>query len=161
MTTLVNVKRHQCKTLKHEDEDGRPLKSYYCIKISQELYGDKFVYIGRAVQPPHYYIQNEEKYIYTHRLQLTEAETEKPIADSKWHNPYRIGKDGTREVVIKKFVEYLRCKPELIESLYELQGDKILGCYCFPQPCHGNVLIDILDGNSEKYGIRKESFMYR
>ncbi len=61
---------------------------------------------------------------------------------SKWGNPYRIGIDGDRAEVIKKYAVYLVGKPELIASLYELK-DKVLGCYCKPLECHGDILADL------------------
>lgn len=59
---------------------------------------------------------------------------------SKWGNPYEIGKDGTREEVIAKYEQYLLSSPHLLNSLHELHG-KILGCWCAPLPCHGEILI--------------------
>ncbi len=64
---------------------------------------------------------------------------------SKWGNPFVIGKDGTREEVIAKYREYILNNEELKSSLPELKG-KILGCWCSPKPCHGDVLIELLDG---------------
>jgi hypothetical protein len=62
---------------------------------------------------------------------------------SKWGNPFILGKDGTREEVIRKYEEWLQTKPELIEAAkVELKG-KRLGCYCHPRPCHGHVLARI------------------
>jgi predicted glycosyltransferase involved in capsule biosynthesis len=58
---------------------------------------------------------------------------------SKWGNPFMIGKDGTREEVIKKFKDYLLSNTKLMEDLEELRG-KTLGCFCSPKPCHGHVL---------------------
>jgi hypothetical protein len=58
---------------------------------------------------------------------------------SKWGNPFAIGKDGTREEVIQKYEDYILNSPDLINDLKELKG-KILGCWCHPQKCHGDVL---------------------
>ncbi len=63
---------------------------------------------------------------------------------SKWGNPFVIGKDGTREEVILKYKEYILNRPDLMNSLYELK-DKTLGCYCKPLPCHGDVLIELIE----------------
>lgn len=43
-----------------------------------------------------------------------------------WGNPYTVGKDGTREMVIKKHKLYVLNSPELLARLSELK-DKILG----------------------------------
>jgi hypothetical protein len=66
---------------------------------------------------------------------------------SKWGNPFKIGKDGTREEVIEKYREYILSKPELLKDLSELKG-KILGCWCKPKACHGDVLVELLNENS-------------
>lgn len=62
---------------------------------------------------------------------------------SKWGNPYKIGKDGTRKEVIKKYEKYLLNSSELLDSLEELRYKK-LGCYCKPKICHGDVLVKFL-----------------
>jgi hypothetical protein len=58
---------------------------------------------------------------------------------SKWGNPFRIGKDGTRADVIRKYEVWLQEQPELLAALPELKG-KTLGCFCAPKPCHGDIL---------------------
>jgi hypothetical protein len=59
---------------------------------------------------------------------------------SKWGNPFEIGKDGTRKVVIEKYQNWIINQPDLMKDLPELRG-KILGCWCKPQACHGDVLV--------------------
>lgn len=56
-----------------------------------------------------------------------------------WGNPFRIGPDGDRDQVIAAYEAHLRFSPELRKRLPELRG-KVLGCWCAPQPCHGDVL---------------------
>lgn len=58
---------------------------------------------------------------------------------SKWGNPFKIGKDGTREQVIAKYEEWLMKQPRLLAALPELRG-KVLVCWCAPLPCHADVL---------------------
>lgn len=60
---------------------------------------------------------------------------------SKWGNPYRLGRDGTREQVIKKYLAYILDSP-LKDDIHELK-DKTLGCWCYPLPCHGDVLANL------------------
>jgi hypothetical protein len=62
---------------------------------------------------------------------------------SKWGNPFVIGKDGNREEVITKFERYIWRSP-LMADIRELR-DKRLGCFCAPQPCHGDVLAQLAD----------------
>jgi hypothetical protein len=63
---------------------------------------------------------------------------------SKWGNPFEVGKDGTRKEVIEKYKKYILSNKKLLNSLYELEG-KTLGCWCKPKPCHGDVLVDLIN----------------
>lgn len=62
---------------------------------------------------------------------------------SMWGNPFEIGKDGTREEVITKYRNWILLMPNLLLQVYKLDG-KILGCWCAPQACHGDVLLELL-----------------
>jgi hypothetical protein len=67
---------------------------------------------------------------------------------SKWANPFRI-KDtndiAERFRIILEYKQYIRSKPELWNSLPELEG-KVLGCWCRPKsPCHGDALLELLE----------------
>ena len=77
---------------------------------------------------------------------------------SKWGNPYTHLKDketlaefvvSTREEAIAKYREYILGKPELLNDLHELEG-KILGCWCKPDSCHGDVLLELLSKEKMK-----------
>lgn len=61
---------------------------------------------------------------------------------SKWGNPFTIGKDGTRNEVIEKYRDWIKTQPDLIASLHELR-DKTLGCWCSPNACHGDILVEL------------------
>ncbi len=63
---------------------------------------------------------------------------------SAWGNPFVAGRDGTREECIRKYREWIQTQPHLLSRLRDLRG-KRLGCFCAPQPCHGNVLVDLAD----------------
>lgn len=59
---------------------------------------------------------------------------------SDWGNPFEMPGDGDRETVIRNYAEhYLPHKPSLLKRLEELRG-KALGCWCAPEPCHGDIL---------------------
>ena len=63
---------------------------------------------------------------------------------SKWGNPFVIGVDGSRKECIEKYRNWIMTQRELLDSLHELDG-KILGCWCGEQkPCHGHILIELL-----------------
>lgn len=62
---------------------------------------------------------------------------------SKWGNPFEVGKDGTREEVIKRYWDMLYTKPDLVDQIKaELKG-KDLVCWCAPRPCHGDVILEV------------------
>lgn len=65
-----------------------------------------------------------------------------PKEDSIWANPFKIDKDGNRDEVIEKYRKYILGKPELLNRLSELKG-KTLGCWCSPEPCHGDILKEL------------------
>lgn len=83
--------------------------------------GDEYdVYIGRAVP----------------RLGLPAS----PFA-----NPFRVTEHCGRARAIVKFREWFLTQPELMErAKRELRG-KRLGCWCAPLPCHGDVLVEIVE----------------
>ncbi len=66
---------------------------------------------------------------------------------SKWGNPFEIGKDGDRGTVIKKYREWITNGKgkHLLKDIHELKG-KILGCWCYPNACHGDVLHELSEG---------------
>lgn len=69
---------------------------------------------------------------------------------SKWGNPFSIGKDGSRDDVLQKYAEWIIKQPHLLLELHELR-DKVLGCWCAPNSCHGEELIRLLDDTYRYY----------
>lgn len=70
-----------------------------------------------------------------------------PKADSIWANPFKIGRDGSAEQVVAKYREYITerlAEEEDLRRELELLRGKVLGCWCKPEPCHGDVLADLL-----------------
>ena len=59
---------------------------------------------------------------------------------SRWGNPFKSPRDGSRDEVIAKYERWLVSQPELMAALPELRG-KVLGCWCAPKPCHADVLL--------------------
>lgn len=66
-------------------------------------------------------------------------------------NPFVIGKDGSREQVIAKYRVWLneqimRKNPVVLDELNRLGNKAIdekglaLQCFCYPKPCHGEVI---------------------
>lgn len=66
-------------------------------------------------------------------------------------NPFLIGRHGTRAEVINLYRQYVHRFTPAAESLRykiyrELKG-KDLACFCAPLPCHGDVLLEIANGD--------------
>lgn len=61
---------------------------------------------------------------------------------SKWRNPYSVKKYGLDEC-LKLYEQHIR-STDLYNQLPELKG-KVLGCWCKPNACHGDVLIKLLN----------------
>jgi hypothetical protein len=51
---------------------------------------------------------------------------------------------NTEEKAIQLYREKLLASPLLLSQLHELK-DKTLGCWCKPDKCHGDVLIELID----------------
>ena len=68
-------------------------------------------------------------------------------------NPFIIGKDGNRQDVIKKYEEWIRKwmynraffkhTSPLGHAIWTLPEDAVLGCYCAPKACHGDIIVKI------------------
>lgn len=63
---------------------------------------------------------------------------------SKWGNPFQIGRDGDRDEVIAKYTDYIVNREDLLAEVHLLSW-KVLGCWCRPRACHGDVLATLAD----------------
>ena len=66
-----------------------------------------------------------------------------------WGNPFRIGPDGPRILVIAKYINWVTHSDDeeaqwICNHVTELK-DKRLGCYCAPLACHGDFLAVLAD----------------
>ena len=62
---------------------------------------------------------------------------------SKWGNPFVIGPDGDRATVIGKYRAFILAHPDLVAAAKKELAGKNLVCFCAPQACHGDVLLEI------------------
>jgi len=79
-----------------------------------------------------------------------------------WGNPFKIGPDGSRSDVIEKFRQWLigddyktfkqKERKLIIDNMSKLH-QCVLGCWCKPKACHGDVYKEILE--ERKSGILK------
>lgn len=66
---------------------------------------------------------------------------------SKWGNPFKLRHEDARHVVLEQYRAWLMKQPTLIEAAKrELRG-KVLGCWCAPKACHGDVLLEIANAS--------------
>ncbi len=88
------------------------------INVKRDKYtiDDNFLYIGRA-----------NKWL--------------GFEESIWHNPFPMKNEGQRKEVLRNYLEYI-VKSPLMVDLYQLDN-KVLGCYCSPRDCHGNILLKL------------------
>jgi len=59
--------------------------------------------------------------------------------NSDWGNPFEMPGDGDRDTVCDSYEIFFPRKFSLHNRLDELKG-KVLGCWCYPQRCHGDYL---------------------
>lgn len=84
---------------------------------------DKHIYIGRDMTN---YIAGADK--------------------SEYCNPFSV-KKYTLPECIKLYIEYLESNPQLLESIKTKLKGCVLGCFCKPQMCHGDLLAKIADSD--------------
>ena len=62
---------------------------------------------------------------------------------SKWGNPFKIGRDGSREEVCRLYEGWVNNQITAgLLSVEELRG-KDLVCWCTPLPCHADILLEL------------------
>ncbi len=71
---------------------------------------------------------------------------------TRWGNPIKLVGEANRLRVLQDYRRWLNGDPEFItlygpppttkEIIQELWG-KVLGCWCHPKPCHGDILAEI------------------
>lgn len=100
---------------------------------------------------------NNSNNIYIGRKGIVFVEGKRfPTKDSMWHNPYKITEQMNRNDVLAMYKVYIEKKinsdekingKTYLEHLLLLRG-KNLGCWCAPEACHGDILIELIN----KYG---------
>jgi Domain of unknown function (DUF4326) len=70
---------------------------------------------------------------------------------SPWGNPFRVGAGFSRARVLEEYEKHLWSNPELFRRLPELAGRR-LGCYCAPLPCHGDLLVKLVNETCARCG---------
>ena len=66
---------------------------------------------------------------------------------SKWGNPFKLRKDGTRAEVIRKYTLWIwapKQKALRAAARRELRGKRLV-CFCAPLMCHGHILASVAE----------------
>jgi hypothetical protein len=58
-------------------------------------------------------------------------------------NPFIMGKDGDRDQVVEKYREYALNDNVLMMAIAKLPENAVLGCFCAPLRCHGQIIIEM------------------
>jgi hypothetical protein len=121
-----------CKKAYFNTEYGIP--STQVFDPSSPEYDSQYVYIGR----------------WSYQIQI----------QSKWANPFAIGKDrdGTREQVVDKFRTYILNQLNLLAAIIPELTGKYLCCWCVPELCHGNVLVELWQQQKQHNIIKEEIY---
>ena len=54
----------------------------------------------------------------------------------------------SRDEAIDSYRDWILKQPQLLKDLHELKG-KTLGCFCKPKSCHGDILVELVNGLGE------------
>ena len=100
------------------------------------------------------WMKNKDEHVYIGRKGVVFINGVKfPLNDSIWANPYKINEKQSREKVIQLYSEYIQEKLEsdnnLVNELLKLKGKK-LGCWCKPECCHGDILVELIKKYDKK-----------
>lgn len=58
-------------------------------------------------------------------------------------NPFVLGGAMTRDLAISEFERWTRTQPAVLARIKALPEDAVLGCWCSPRPCHGDVIVKL------------------
>lgn len=64
------------------------------------------------------------------------------LKGSRWQNPFKVGRDGDIDRVLELYRKHI-LDTGLVDDIEELRG-KVLACWCKPNRCHCDVLVDLL-----------------
>ena len=68
--------------------------------------------------------------------------------DGYFGNPFRLGSESQRQEILERYAAYfynrLERDPEFKRRVLQLKT-KVLGCFCAPRACHGDVIAKYLD----------------
>lgn len=70
-------------------------------------------------------------------------------AASTFRNIFKVGRDGSKSEVLDKYrkhlITLLESNPAAKQEFEQLRG-KTLGCWCKPNRCHVDIIVELLEG---------------
>ena len=94
-------------------------------------------------------VDNIEKWLKGDNNTYIGRSTKEIPSGSIWGNPFELTIFNSRREVLKLFEIYVQGTKDLSDKLSDLKG-KVLGCWCSPDLCHGEILHK-LAGNHPVY----------
>lgn len=68
--------------------------------------------------------------------------------DGYFGNPFKLSADEPRGATLDRYKIYfdnrIATDPEFKQRIHELKG-KVLGCFCKPSACHGDIIVNYLN----------------
>lgn len=58
-------------------------------------------------------------------------------------NPFYLKNEALRDSVVDGYELWVRNQPQVLEAIKALPEDAVLGCYCSPKRCHGDVIVKL------------------
>lgn len=58
-------------------------------------------------------------------------------------NPFWLKSEAQRDHVVDSYEAWARNQPKILEAIKALPEDAVLGCYCAPKRCHGDVIVKL------------------
>lgn len=81
-------------------------------------------------------------------INTPEGRVRYPPKESLFANPFKIKEGQDRQKVLSLYRQYITEKintdPFFVGELRKLRG-KNLGCWCKPEPCHGDILVEFIN----------------
>jgi hypothetical protein len=62
---------------------------------------------------------------------------------SVFGNPFVLERECERDDILTYYNIYARRQGEVLDAIMALPEDAVLGCWCWPKPCHGEIIMEI------------------
>ena len=131
--------------------DLRPLLDFEAAELRSHMTDIMGLHLG--LKPPGYHgvslasrvsapsIYAEAKSLPSDTIYIGQGHFSHRWKPGKWSSPFQAGRDCAGAVHVIKYAQWIANQPELLQSLYELQGKRLV-CDCPHNVlCHGDVLV--------------------